>query len=562
MKVLFLYFTDPPRQFSSSVAALAAVVRSRGHEPQAMQLHRRSSIADAAWAVEAAQPDVLAVSAMTRDWPGAHALLCALPSRATRHVVVGGYHASMLPADVGRCPRVDSICIGEGERPLGALLDRLAQGARPQTGPGLWVRDGEQWSDAVPGSDPERDIARLPAWDYDVFGRMREILLEGINTFGSHVDSFLPTRAGRGCPFTCAYCSAPRWNDVAGFRRDGMRNTRPVHHLCAEHSDLRQRYEPAGFEFWDEHFPVDLDWLRELAREYPRRVGLPFKVEMHPNAATRDRLELLVEAGCVLLHCGIEAGDEDLRRRVLNRRTRDERLQKVFDDARSLGLKTSASLMTLLPGETREQAKMTVDLLGRLRPDSFMWSTYQPLPGTVLGDAAVSKWPAPAGDHFDDYPKIDSRTPARQSEEEIQKTFHDLAEVHRELLDAAGDGAAPAAPARPVAAPVATHLATPALAALLGLQPPGTALTSEARLNSAVPEGDAIAVEIESVGLSPHLIRIGPLDGSPHYTATDHLALAYRGKDAPAALLRTLDGLAQRIRSVAMDDLRRALEGT
>ncbi|HJL16293.1 MAG TPA: radical SAM protein [Sandaracinaceae bacterium LLY-WYZ-13_1] len=561
MKVLFAFFTDPPRPFSSSVAALAAVVRDAGHAPEALEIDRKSAIDDARDAIEQAAPDVLAVSAMSRDWPGARALVERLDPAP--YVVVGGYHASMAPRDVAACAAVDAIGIGEGERPLRALLAALERGERPaRSRPGLWVRGPAGFADPVPSGDPEPDIAALPRWDYEVFGDVHTGLARGLNTFGPHVDRFLPTRASRGCPFACAYCSAPRWGKTAGFEAAGTRNTRPVAELCDELADLRDRYAPEGFEFWDEHFPVRLAWLRELAREYPRRVGLPFKVEMHPNAASRERLELLVEAGCVLFHCGVEAGDEALRRDVLNRRTRDTRLQQLFDDARELGLETSASLMTALPGETRAQTVETVELLRKLRPGSFMWSTYQPLPGTPLGDAAVAEWPGPARERFDDYEKIRSRTPARLTEAERNAAFHDLNALQASrVADASARADAPAPP-RPVEVPAARPPAPDALARLLGLAPPAAPLSARVRVNTATWEAGALSIELEARGLAPRRVDIGPRDGARCYASTDRLALSYRGGEAPARLLEALDALAERLAPLGVEDLRGALDAS
>ena len=118
---------------------------------------------------------------------------------------------------------------------------------------------------------------------------------------------------------------------------------------------------------------------------------------MHPSAATRERLELLVEAGCALFHCGVESGDEQFRHDVLNRRNTDARLQQLFDDCRALGLETSASLMTMLPGETRAQTRSTTDLLHRLQPGSFLWILRQREHAAAHGVAGGLV----AGDHQD-----------------------------------------------------------------------------------------------------------------------------------------------------------------
>jgi anaerobic magnesium-protoporphyrin IX monomethyl ester cyclase len=554
VRVLLLFFTDPPRAFSSSVAALSAIVREAGHEPLALEVHRKLEIDRVVAHIDKLAPDVVGVSTMTRDWPGASALLMRLKSNP--YVVVGGYHASLAPRDVASCAAVDAICIGEGERPMTALLAALAAGERVLASqPGLWVKQAAGWIDPIPGADPVPDIASLPFWDYEVFGEVAQIIESGINTFGPHADGYLPTRAGRGCPFTCAYCSAPRWGKLQGFADREKRNTRPVAHLCDELAGLRDRHAPEGFEFWDEHFPLDVAWLRELATEYPRRVGLPFKVEMHPSAASRERLELLREAGCVLFHCGIEAGDESFRREVLNRRTPDAKLQQVFDDCREIGLETSASLMTMLPGETRRNTSSTTALLHRLRPDSFMWSTYHPLPGTVLGDAAVAQWPGPARERFDDYDDVHTLTPPRVDSVERAETFRELGELQSQLvvLAARRKGALPRTRARPVEIPQPKRPVSSRLAALLGLAPP-----AHAKLASF--EQGVLTVEIEHPAFASREIQLAAREGTRHFVESGRLGLSYRGREAPPDWLELLRNLATQLGELGIDELRAAID--
>lgn len=561
MKVLFVFFTDPPRPFSTSVAALAAVVRAAGHEPLALEVSLRSAIGDVAAEIERISPDVLGISAMSRDWPGARALLERVGPRIDSYVVVGGYHASMAPHDVAACGAVDAIGIGEGERALRALLERLPSGRPTASIPGLWVRGAEGWTEPLPPADPEPDMAALPRWDYDVFGDVAASLAAGINTFGPQVDRYLPVRAGRGCPFTCSYCSAPRWGKLNTYASRERRNVLPVTQLCDDLAHLRDRYAPEGFEFWDEHFPLAIDWLRELAQEYPRRVGLPFKVEMHPSAASRTRLSLLQEAGCVLFHCGVEAGDEELRRNVLNRRTRDAELQRVFDDARELGLATSASVMTMLPGETRDQAHSTAALLRKLRPGSFMWSNYHALPGTVLGEATTSRWPERARERFDDWDVPPARVPPAMNDAERNQTFHELAELQSELVRAAAEAAPAPTRARPVEIPRVARPAPPQLAALVGLAPPATALDGAlVRVNAVTQDRDTLVLELEGARLPPHSIVLSARNGTPCYRASENVAISYRGREAPPDLLRVIDAIVARLGPLTIEDLRRSLE--
>ncbi len=339
---------------------------------------------------------------MSRDWPGVQSLLPRVKAATPAFTVVGGYHATLAARQVAQCASVDAICLGEGELCLPALLDRLERKEELRTFPGMWLRGPGGFVDPIPPSAPAPDIAGLPQWDYEILGGVDHLLAHGVNIFGDRRDRFLPRRASRGCPYNCTFCSAPRWGSAAGYDEKGSRNVWPVGDLCRDLADLRARHPVEGFEFWDEHFPVDVTWLRELAREYPRRVGLPFRAEMHPSAATRERLELLADAGCVFFHCGVEQGDPVFRRRVLNRPSSDAVLERVFEDARSLGLETSASVMVACPDETPAQMEATLALLRRLRPDHVFCSKYHPLPGTRLGDIATMAPPADLK-RFDDY---------------------------------------------------------------------------------------------------------------------------------------------------------------
>lgn len=557
MRVLFLFFTNPPRPFSSSVAALAPVVRAAGHEALALEVLLTREIRDVVAEIRALQPDVLAISAMSRDWPGSHRLLLELDGPDRPYVVVGGYHASLAPLDVAACPVVDAIGIGEGERALTRLLRELESG-RPQTSfGGMWIRGADGFVGPAPAPDPEPDIAELPPWDYDIFGQIGDHLDKGINTFGPRIDRFLPVRAGRGCPFTCAYCSAPQWGRMHAFSDRSRRNTLPVEQLCAELARLRDRYQPAGFEFWDEHFPLQIAWLEEFAEHYPRTVGLPFKVEMHPNAASRKRLELLKKAGCVLFHCGVEAGDETLRRKTLDRRTKDSELQRVFDDCRAIGLETSASLMSMLPGETRMQAHATVELLERLRPDSFMWSNYHALPGTVLGEAAATAWPGPSRERFNDFDNIPHAIPTLQDARERDETFRELLDLQRSLVRASGA----TDDARPIDVPNPTRPGTPELAAFLGIDPGGRVPQRGPRLLGVVVESAVVKLEIDAPAMDPQLIVIAPRTGANCFLATDSLEFSYKGREAPGPLLDAIRAIARQLEQTEFSALVAVAEG-
>lgn len=546
MRVLFVFCSDAPRGFCSSIAALAPVVQELGHECAVTEVPRERAVAEVVHDLAAFEADVVAFSVMTSDWPGTHAIIDAWPTPRP-FVVVGGYHATFAPEQVARCEGVQAIAIGEAERSLPRLLADF-DGAT--TSPGMWIRGpAGRFEGTAPAPDPEPDIDLLPPWDYSLFGAA-EMLSEGVNTFGALGDTFLPTRASRGCPYTCRYCSAPQWGALHGHARPTMRNQRSVLSLCDELAALRDRWSPAGFEFWDEHFPVALPWLQEFARVYPERVGLPFKCEMHPRAATRERLALLVRAGCVLFHCGIEAGSERLRREVLGRRVTDAQLQRVFADCRELGLETSASLMTILPTETREEQAATTRLLEVLQPDSFMFSTYQPLPGTPLGESTAAGWPDRATGTIDGHAGPRWRGPPSVSAEERRETLTELVMLQRAASQRAAERARTSGwgepRRRPIANPsvpipprpdFAARFAWPGDIELVGLEQQGSRIVFF--LRGAFGKG---ALDVAALPCQ-------------HYIGARHLGVSYRGADAVPELLACARAAADALADVTFPEL-------
>ena len=198
MKVVFVALSEPQSPYSPPVAALSAAVRAAGHESVFLGFPLASRVRDASEAIAAAAGDVVAVTMMSRDWPGVRSLLPLVKGATGAFMVVGGYHATLAARQVAECAAVDAICIGEGEVCFPALLDQLERGEQPRTFPGMWLRGDEGFTPPLPPGAPALDIASLVPWDHEVLGGVERLLDHGVNIFGDR-DRFLPWRASRGC---------------------------------------------------------------------------------------------------------------------------------------------------------------------------------------------------------------------------------------------------------------------------------------------------------------------------------------------------------------------------
>lgn len=425
MQALILYVRNGDFAFNTSVAALVGVARQHGHACAALGIEDGQRVDDVLAAVLAHEPDVVCATFMTRDVLGFRTLLARLKQARDVFVAVGGYHVTARTREVATWSGVDAIGIGEGERPFRRLLDTCARGERPQTMPGLWVRTADGFSDPIPPADSEPDITNLPPWDYDF---VSDPLLPGEDG-----RRYLVTRTGRACPFACTYCTVPLWESTNGLRQRTFVNTRPVATVCAELAALRDRFHPTNVEFWDPQFRFERDWLTEFAERFPAEVGLPFRVLMHAKTLNRERIALLARAGCAEIYCGIESGDFDFRKHVLNKSCSDDDIRNTTAWVREAGIQASAFVMWNMPGETRAQAEKTLAMIEQVEFDHLRINSYIPLPGTGLGDALMP--PLADGDVEEFVPLPEWRMDAfvnrsAMNDEDFRAVFRGFMQVH------------------------------------------------------------------------------------------------------------------------------------
>src|SRR5262245_1160558 len=122
-------------------------------------------------------------------------------------IILGGENATGMWEEILRMfPEVDGCVLGEGEEAFCRLLDTLEHGGGLDQAPSLAYR-----VDRVPRKNPRvgriRNIDELPWPAWDLFPVER--YLEAGIRIGVNRGRSLPLLTSRGCPFTCAFCSAP-----------------------------------------------------------------------------------------------------------------------------------------------------------------------------------------------------------------------------------------------------------------------------------------------------------------------------------------------------------------
>lgn len=313
------------------------------------------------------QPDVVAVTAYSVQYDGALAVLRAARRLDERIVtIVGGHHASVMPADFQR-PEVDVIVCGEGAFTLVELLRRVERGVPPADVPGLWYRRDGRFLHTGPRNDIPR-IDELPLPDRAITRRHRDQY---------HYFWWRPAalmRASAGCAFRCAYC--PIWK-AAG----GRWTYRAPERVAAELATIRE-----GFVYFaDDNMFFDRERMSALHRAIAERdIRKEYFLFSRADAVVRskDLIERWARIGLRQVFLGLEAVEVE-RLRPLNKRTDARINEEAVRILKANGIDPFAGFM-VFPDFTAADFERVYDYVERLGLYYCEFTVLTPAPGSDL----------------------------------------------------------------------------------------------------------------------------------------------------------------------------------
>lgn len=235
----------------------------------------------------------------------------------------------------------------------------------------------------------------------------------------SRISAFVPIIYG--CNFLCSYCIVP-------YRR-GRERSRPVEDIVKEVAQLveggvrevtllGQTVNAYGHDL--ESKP-GLAQLLQAVDNIPGLERLRF-LTSHPSYMSDEIIEAMASLRSVCEHMNlpVQAGDNDVLRRMRRRYTRDLWIDRIAKTRESMPEATIATdIIVGFPGETEAQFMQTFDLLSDTRCDKVHLAMYSPRPGTLS-----SRWD-------DDIP-LDEKRRRHQALEKLQERVQ--TEIHAEAI--------------------------------------------------------------------------------------------------------------------------------
>ncbi len=267
-------------------------------------------------------------------------------------IIVGGPHAAVAPDTIPGF--VDYVVQGEGEQAIldivdGKVADRIVRYPR--------IKD--------------LDTLPMPTWDYFVglpYDWSMKFISDG---------PVFTMNTSRGCPFRCAFCSV---GSIWGKKYTYFSAER----IVSDVEYLVKNYGAKGIYFREDNFTLNEERLRRFSNLLIEKgINISWVCESRVSNLSRDLVELMSRAGAKGFYLGVESGSQ----RILDFLHKDitvEQIKNAFKWCHEFGIKTAASIIIGVPGETESDIYETNELLREANPTAVWPNVFVGIPYSDL----------------------------------------------------------------------------------------------------------------------------------------------------------------------------------
>ena len=260
-------------------------------------------------------------------------------------VIMGGYMASIAHEEAMKY--VDAVVIGDAEISYPRML-----------------KDYEETGKLKPlYCDPIHELKNLPIPRYDLLTSKK-------------IGSMLPVQAGRGCTYTCSFCSI-------ACLYEGKYFFRPVDEVIRDIKEVR-RLGYKRFYLIDDNIVSNPKYLKELCeRIAPLKMKWASQCAIH-LAKNAELLKIVRDSGCDLMSFGVESIRQDainsLDKPWLKANEHEQNI-KVLSKS---GITVSTEMIIGTDYDTEESIRETYEFVYKNKIPIPRFYILTPIPGTDL----------------------------------------------------------------------------------------------------------------------------------------------------------------------------------
>jgi len=359
-----------PYHFARNFKVLDDIMSNRGHRVwEVFSDH-----------IIASDADVVGISCYSQNLTSVRVLSDKLKARKNLVLVVGGVHPSCDPSgSYAALPKVDYIVVGEGESTLRELCSNLNEGRMADSIRGVYSPDKYTPRSMI------KELDEIPYLDRKL-GDYKE--------YHPNYGVF----SARGCPYNCSFCASKvLWGRKVRFHS--------VDYIINELRLLKRDFGANRVRFQDDTFCISKERTIDICRKIIESGlnDISYSVGTRVETVDDELVDWLRSAGVDTLSLGIESGSPKVRK-LINKNFSDQQVIDGIKAGNKVGIVTYSYYMIGHPGETKEDIRMSKDLIKKSKTKRVDVNVAVPYPGTKLMNIAKKQ-----GYRFDlnDYYKMD-----------------------------------------------------------------------------------------------------------------------------------------------------------
>ncbi len=289
-----------------------------------------------------------------------HAIRAVVPD-----VYIMGSHGTVKPAEMLEVTGARAVIRGEPER---TVCELAAKKPLDEVMGITFKRGGEVVS------NPDAPLVKLDEIPIPAFDLL-PMHLYSYEVMGDHFTLF---EMSRGCASDCTFCLLKTYGD--GVRKKSTAR------LCSEIETAVTKFGVKCAYFIDLEFTVlkkqvyELcDWLIE------RKLDFQWCCQTRFDLVDDDMLAKMKQAGCTLIHFGVEAGSDEMLARVDKGITMAQ-IREGMKRVKKSGIRSACFFMIGFPESTEKDMREIQEFARELAPDYPLFHITAPYPGTKLYD--------------------------------------------------------------------------------------------------------------------------------------------------------------------------------
>jgi radical SAM superfamily enzyme YgiQ (UPF0313 family) len=179
----------------------------------------------------------------------------------------------------------------------------------------------------------------------------------------------------RGCPYNCTFCAG---HEVFGFTV----RFRSPENVIKEIEECRKKFKTNHITFLDNTFTLKKERVKTICK-YLKEGNFTFDCNSRVDTVDEEIINIMKESGCEKISFGIESGSQRILD-LINKKTNISQIKKTISLAKKVKIPVieGTAMIGSHPTETREEVKMTFNLLKELDLDYVVVEVIVPYPGT------------------------------------------------------------------------------------------------------------------------------------------------------------------------------------